>query len=249
MGLISSYIVRAGCRQSGMGRIALAVSCALTIGSLSVFADHVDGYEATLDVVDSVLPGDTVAMELRIRPKSSDSVVRFSESNFSIHYDSMALSLVNLTIPDSLISCGWSPPRFIIAMPGTENCGSAQVQIILKADDTWFGTSCQTMTSAAIIFEFVASTDTSRYGDTALVGFCWRTCDDNSLSSSRSDTVLIVDEVFGWQGDTLTDSMSNLPGMRGLNRECRERLGLTGLPYLSVVDFHDGAAIFAEKKR
>ena len=221
--------------------------CLLAITSLSCAASAFGSYETTLDVVSSVEPGDTVTVELSVRPTGSEPVPRFNRAELSIHFDSSALSLVSLTIPDSLVTCGWSPPRFYLAMPGTESCGSAQIQIILDASDTWYSSPCDEINSVIVRLEFETKPDTSLFGDTALIQFCWKSCEDNRMSSQFGDTTVYGREVLNWLSDTLTDTLSALPSEGGINHDCLEGVRLTGMPYLRAIDFIGGAVLFKER--
>ncbi len=164
----------------------------------------------------------------------------------TIGYDQSALSVGDVRPGDLFTDCGWE--YFTYRMGPNGNCGTGcptgvlRIVGIAETNNGGYHPDCFMASVVGDIaqVDFLVSNDRTLECQYAAINFFWFDCGDNTLSSRLGDTLWMSRDVFGLEGNIITDNSYGFPGYYGAHDDCMVGGGEPGKMPIRCVDFTNG---------
>ncbi len=161
-------------------------------------------------------------------------------------YDQSAISVGDVRPGDLFTNCGWEYFTYRFGPDG--NCGtgcpSGVLRVIGIAETNNGGYHPDCFLNSAmgdlVQVDFFVSNDRTLECQYVPINFFWFDCGDNTLSSKLGDTLWMSRDVFGYEGNTMTDNSHGCPGYYGADDYCMIGGGEPGKMPIRCVDFTNG---------
>jgi hypothetical protein len=216
--------------------------CNLFNADTCCFTVHVDPkFRVTIEKTHATLQGHYAEVEVTMDPTYAS--MNMGGFDFLIAYDAPGLTFVEATPGQLLVDCGWE--YFTYRYGVTGNCGDAcpsgLLRIVALAETnngpnhpTCFNTGSGIQLAK---LKFFVSNDRTFECMYLPIRFFWMDCTDNTIASQFGDTLFLVDRVFDFEGNEITD-YAEFPNYTGAPDDpCM--LGDKEFP-LRAIDFKDG---------
>ncbi len=161
-------------------------------------------------------------------------------------YDQSALTVGTIKPGELFTDCGWEYFTYRYGPDGNCNnaCPSGVIRVIgiAETNNGGYHPDCflQSVAGAIVEIDFFVSNDRTLECQYAPIKFFWFDCGDNTLSSRLGDTLWTSREVYGFEGDVMTDNSYGFPGFYGSHDYCMVGGGTPGKLPIRCVDFTNG---------
>jgi hypothetical protein len=185
-------------------------TCNTTNADTCCFQVHVDAkYLITIEKVHDQLQGYYTDVSVT----TENNLVAMGGFDFLIAYDAPGLTFVEASPGQLLEDCGWE--YFTYRYGALGNCGDAcpsgllRIVALAETNNGPNHPSCygapDTDPHELATLTFFVSNDRTFECMYLPISFFWMDCTDNTISSQYGDTLFLVDEVYDFEGNLITD--------------------------------------------
>ncbi len=166
--------------------------------------------------------------------------------DISLGYDQTALTVGEVRPGELFNDCGWEYFTYRFGPDGNCNtgCPSGILRIfgIAETNNGGYHPDCflTSVVGDMIQVDFYVSNDRTLECQYIPIKFFWFDCGDNTLSSKLGDTLWMSRDVYGYEGDVMTDNTYGFPGYYGAHDYCTVGGGEPGKMPIRCVDFVNG---------